>query len=147
MNQQPPYQGPDRRQTPKINDTFYRLVVASNLIAWVVFLAAMVVFHYARPELVTGVQSYWGLEIRDHWSGSLTFYLLVLLGLCVAMSITTLLMKRMRSRRKEDFLGVNIFILLVVASASLLWIYFEVQALKPNTTQASYNSSGSPSGS
>lgn len=136
MQEQSSYEGQDRRKTPRTEDTFYRVVLAINVVAWLVFLAAMIVFHYARPELVTGVQNYWGVEVRQSWSQSLTFYLLALLVGCVSLSGLTLVMKRRRNRRKNDYMGLNVIFLLLLASTGLAWIYAEMDALKADKSPA-----------
>ncbi|MCC2616082.1 hypothetical protein LJ739_07500 [Aestuariibacter halophilus] len=129
MSEEPEWDGVDRRQTPRSNDGFYRFVVGINIVAWVVFVVAMVVFHYARPELISGVQTFWGMEGRTGWVGGLSGYLVILLAVCVAISVLVIVLKRQRSRRKQDFLGVNMFILLVVSAVALTWIYYGIQAL------------------
>lgn len=127
MSKESNWQGENRRNTPRIGDKFYQTVMILNVIAWVVFIAAMVVFHYARPELVSGVQEYWGMEGREDWSMTLSFYLISLLSLSTFLSFTVLVLKRARSRRRHDYMGVNIVILLIIAASSLIWIYIEMQ--------------------
>lgn len=126
MTQDPQWQGENRRIAPRSGDKFYQLVNVLNLLAWVIFVAAMVVFHYARPELISGVQAYWGVDGREDWSTTLSFYLVVLLSVCTLLGFTLVVMKRQRSRRKNDFFGINLTILLVIAVSSLVWIYFEI---------------------
>ncbi len=126
MTEQNDWDGQNRRKTPRDDDIFYRIVSAVNIISWLCFIAALVVFHYARPELISGVQEFWGVEGRKNWSHTLSFYLLALLALCTLLGVVSLLLKRMRNRRENDFIGVNLGILLVVAVSSLLWIYSEI---------------------
>ena len=122
MQEEKTWQGENRRHTPRNQDKFYRIIMGLNLVAWLVFLIAMIVFHYARPELISGVQEFWGLEGRTDWSSTLTFYLLMLLGLCFTLGVAVVVMKRRRSRRKNDFFGINIGILLTITVTSLIWI-------------------------
>ncbi len=126
MTEESQWQGENRRVTPLKGDKFYRLVNVLNLVAWVIFVAAMVVFHYARPELISGVQEFWGVDGRKDWSETLSFYLILLLSLCTGLGVTTAVMKRRRSRRKNDFFGINLLILLIIAISSLVWIFSEV---------------------
>ena len=115
----------NRRKTPRQNELLFQIIVGINVFGWFVFIAALLVFHYARPEFISGVQEFWGVTGREGWSSSLSFYLFGLLVTCVAISVTVLILKRLRNRREKDYFGINGYVLLVVASASLAILYFE----------------------
>jgi hypothetical protein len=117
------WNGLDRRQKKDIDDTLFRVMIACNVIGWIVFVAALMVFHYARPEFISGVQQFWGIEGRDHWESSLRNVLTILLGVCVIFSLMTLFLKRKRARRKFDSLGINLILLTTIASISLVSIF------------------------
>ncbi|GAB2680113.1 hypothetical protein Q4574_14250 [Aliiglaciecola sp. 3_MG-2023] len=117
-----PWQGENRRKTPRSHDKFYQIVLGLNIVAWVIFVASLIVFHYARPELISGVQEYWGVTGREDWSMSLSIYLILLLGLCTFMSLFVLFMRRYRTRRRNDYFGINVIILLAISVVVLVWI-------------------------
>jgi hypothetical protein len=114
-----------RRKTLRENDKLFQIMVGFNVFGWFLFIAALLVFHYARPEFISGLQEFWGVTGRKKWSSSLIFYLFALLTSCVAISITVLLLKRLRNRREKDHFGINGYVLLFVASASLAILFFE----------------------
>ncbi|TDF41339.1 hypothetical protein EYS14_00300 [Alteromonadaceae bacterium M269] len=120
------WDGLDRRQTKATDDTLFRVMVGCNILGWIVFVAAMMVFHYARPEFISGVQQFWGIEGREHWESSLSAVLVLLLSICVFFSLATLVLKSRRARRKFDSIGVNLILLTIIASASLIGIYLTV---------------------
>ena len=126
MSDQEPWDGEDRRKMPRRQDAFYKLVQGLNIFAWVVFVAALIVFHYARPELISGLQQFWGVEGRSEWSESLSIYLFVLLGICLSLAGAVIILKRQRNRRKEDFLGINAFLLLFITGAISFWIISQI---------------------
>lgn len=126
MSKESNWQGENRRVVPRIGDKFYQTILFLNGFAWIIFVAAMVVFHYARPELISGVQEYWGVEGREDWSMTLSFSLMILLSLSTFLSLLVLVLKRKRSRRRNDYMGINIVILLIIAATSLTWIYIEM---------------------
>lgn len=115
----------NRRKLPRNQDLLFQVMIGINVIGWVVFIAALLVFHYARPEFISGVQEFWGVSGRDYWSSSLSFYLVALLFGCVGLSLAVLVLKRQRTRRQHDYFGVNGFVLLIVALISLSILYFE----------------------
>ncbi|WJG08059.1 hypothetical protein [Aliiglaciecola sp. LCG003] len=126
MIEQEHWPGKNRRKTPRSHDKFYQIVLALNIFAWVVFVASLIVFHYARPELISGVQEYWGVDGRTDWSMSLSLYLLLLLGFCTILSASLLVMRRLRNRRENDYFGINVVILLAVSVTVLSWILYDM---------------------
>ena len=117
----------NRRMSPREHDIFFQCMVFINVLGWFVFIGALLVFHDARPEFVSGVQAFWGVEARQEWSKTLTIYLVALLSLCVFISVTVLIMKRRRNRRDKDHFGINGYVLMVTAVSSLIILYFDFQ--------------------
>jgi hypothetical protein len=118
--------GKDRRKKSRQNDTLYRCVVGLNVIAWFLLIASLILLHYARPEFVTGLQNYWGIDGRDFWSQDHLADLLTLLQICLFTTIITIVLRSRRNRRKTDRFGVNIMILLVISITSLVTLYVTV---------------------
>ena len=118
----------NRRKLPREGDRFFQYMIFINVLGWFVFIGALLVFHDARPEFVSGVQAFWGIEGRQGWSTTLTMYLIGLLTLCVIISVTVLVMKRRRNRRENDHFGINGYVLMVTAVSSLIILYFEFTA-------------------
>jgi heme/copper-type cytochrome/quinol oxidase subunit 2 len=118
-------QAMNRRKQPRENDRLFKFMVAINVIGWFVFLAALLVFHYARPEFISGVQAFWGVTGRQEWSASLSHYLVALLIVCVVISLLVLIIKRQRNRRENDYYGINGYVLMFAAASSLIILYFE----------------------
>ncbi len=113
----------DRRKKSRTNDRVYQCMVGLNIIAWMLLISALILLHYARPEFITGVQNYWGIEGRDVWSQSHVDGLLTLLQICLFTTIITIVLRSRRNRRKTDKFGVNVLILLIISVASLVTIY------------------------
>ncbi|WP_299073595.1 hypothetical protein [uncultured Paraglaciecola sp.] len=118
----------NRRKLPREKDRFYQCMVFFNVLGWFVFLGALLVFHDARPEFVSGLQEFWGIEGRQQWSKTLTMYLVALLSLCLMISITVLIMKSRRNRREKDHFGISGQVLMITAVSSLIILYFEYTA-------------------
>lgn len=119
-------QQPDRRRKPRDKDGFYQFVLTVNSVCWLVLIGALVVFHFARPEMVTGLQTYWGIEGRTTWSEEHVDALIMLLQLCLGMTLLTMLLRSSRNRRREDNYGVNLFILAGISMLSLFTLNVSV---------------------
>ena len=117
---------PERRKINRKQDTFYQVVMIINLLAWALLAASLVLLHYARPDFITGVQNYWGVEGRTIWSQSHVGHLLTLLQICLFITIITIVLRSRRNRRKSDRFGVNILILLVISIVSLVTLYMTI---------------------
>ena len=113
----------DRRQTPVSKEPLFRIMVILNIVAWFSLLAALILFHYARPEFISGVQKFWGVEGRIYWSEAHIDGLLVTLQICLGLSLVSMLLRLRRNRRKTDSFGINLFILAAITILSLITIY------------------------
>ena len=113
----------DRRQTPASKEPLFRVMVILNVAAWVSLLAALILFHYARPEFISGVQKFWGVEGRIYWSQEHVDGLLTTLQICLGLSLVSMILRFRRNRRKNDSFGVNLFILATITIIGLLTIY------------------------
>jgi hypothetical protein len=113
----------DRRQTPASKEPLFRVMVILNVTAWVALLAALILFHYARPEFISGVQKFWGVEGRIYWSEEHVNGLLTTLQICLGLSLVSMILRLRRNRRKTDSFGVNLFILAAITIISLVTIY------------------------
>lgn len=110
----------ERRKISRSQDVFYQCVLILNLLAWVLLVISLVVFHYARPEFITGVQNYWGIEGRDFWSQSHLESLLALLQASLALSLIVFWLRAKRNRRKSDPVAINLLLLLLISTVSLI---------------------------
>jgi uncharacterized membrane protein len=116
----------ERRSKNRKNDFLYQIVMGLNIVAWLLLIAALILLHYARPEFITGLQNYWGIEGREVWSEDHLSDLLSLLQICLFTTIVTIVLRSKRNRRKTDRFGVNVMILLVISIASLVTLYMTV---------------------
>ncbi len=119
------WNGADRRQLPAKQDTLYRILSIGVILGWCLFVIAMLVFHYARPEIAPGFFDYRNVDSRDFWDAPMTMLLLILLGCCFVLSAVALMIRAKRARRRNDGLWLNLFFLFIVTLASLLWLIWE----------------------
>ncbi|NDW20908.1 hypothetical protein [Alteromonas hispanica] len=109
----------DRRKTSPADTTFYKVMVTLNILAWLGLVAVLILFHYARPDFISGVQKYWGVEGVTTWSQDYIDAMIILLRVCLGLSLVSLIMKAKRSRRQNDSFGVNLIVLTIIVAVSL----------------------------
>ncbi len=110
----------NRRQQPRKYNAVYQVAVGLNVAAWLVLFGALLVFHFARPDFIAGVQRYWNLPGNNLWSAELVQWLFLLLQVCLSLGLVAIGIKWRRNRRRHDEFGVNLFILLGIGLLSLL---------------------------
>ena len=91
-----------------------------TLLCWLVFLAALVAFHYARPEIEYGIIRYFDLNVRSTWLATPKDVLILLLYVCSGLSIFIIFLNRFRARRQSDNLLINLISLLIISISFLL---------------------------
>ena len=114
--------GEDRRKKSREKDTYYQVVITLNSLVWLALVVCLLLLHFARPEMVSGVQQFWGIDGRTSWSPEYMNALIRLLQVCLGASLITMFLRSRRSRRKEDNYGVNLFILAGISTVSLVTI-------------------------
>ncbi len=114
--------GEDRRKKSREKDTYYQVVITLNSLVWLALVVCLLLFRFARPEMVSGVQQFWGIDGRTSWSPEYMNALIRLLQVCLGASLITMFLRSRRSRRKEDNYGVNLFILAGISTVSLVTI-------------------------
>ncbi|MDC8831781.1 hypothetical protein [Alteromonas gilva] len=117
-----------RERSPGRQKGFYRVELMLNTLAWLVLLVCLILFHFARPEMVTGVQQFWGVEARTYWSGEHVAALATLLQVSLMTTLITMLLRYKRKRSKSDRYGVHLFILAGISAACLLTLHTTVIA-------------------
>lgn len=113
----------ERRQGP---DLVCRGFSWLAILGWLLFIGCLVLAHYASPEMDTGLVRYWGIEIRSDWHPRLTGYLRYMLWAVALFSGLSLLLNRLRLRRRGDHLHANIVMLLLTSIGLLLYLYWQV---------------------
>ncbi|GEA10286.1 hypothetical protein [Alteromonas sp. KUL49] len=109
----------DRRRAPKTRDAFYKVAISLNFMGWAGLVLTLILFHFARPDFVSGVQNYYGIA-GSGWSPEYVLAMTRTLQVCIGLSVLGMYMRSRRSRRKSDRFGANLFVLCGIAVMSLM---------------------------
>ncbi|MDO6536742.1 hypothetical protein [Alteromonas stellipolaris] len=119
-NKYNPYGVEERRSRPRTETNFFRVMLALNVIGWLALVVTLVLFHFARPDFISGVQEYWGIEGDTGWSAEYVKAMQIMLQVCLLVSLVSIVMRARRSRRQGDQFGFNLFVLASIAVISLI---------------------------
>ncbi len=94
----------------KRQDFASRLFIVLGLLCWVVFVGGLVIFHWAQPEFVTVFDRFYHLKLRTQWDYQYVTYMFYTIAGGFSISLITLLLGRVRGRRRTDYKGHLIFL-------------------------------------
>ena len=97
-----------------------RLLKGLSIAAWASFGIALLIFHYARPELNYGILRYAGITIRDTWLSDYKLYFIMMLIVCCLLSLASVFINRQIMRRKTDRFYYNVVLLGAICISSLI---------------------------
>ncbi len=103
-------------------DPLSSLIRIVNLLCWALFFTALLLFHYARPEIDYGLLRYMQVDVREDWLTGTKPLLYIILMVCSMMSLAAFSLLRQRSRRSEDSRGYNLLGITLFSIALLLII-------------------------
>ncbi|MFM2476160.1 hypothetical protein [Celerinatantimonas sp. MCCC 1A17872] len=106
----------DRRKGP---DHLQRWLGALTILCWLLFLVALIVFHYARPQINYGYLEFKGIDTRQNWDKTYLPWYLRSLWLCFGVTLIDVLLRLKRNRRKSDYHFYNLFILMLMIIGAL----------------------------
>ena len=110
----------ERRSTPRAQTPFFKIMLGLNIVGWVSLVVVLILFHYARPDFISGVQQYWGIKGDTSWSENHLSAMTIMLQVCLIVSLVSIVMRARRNRRRTDSFGVNLIILFAIAAISLI---------------------------
>ena len=119
-NKYNPYGVEERRSRPRAKTNFFRVMLALNIMGWLALVVTLVLFHFARPDFISGVQAYWGIEGDTGWSAGYVKAMQIMLQVCLLVSLVSIVMRARRNRRQGDHFGFNLFVLASIALISLI---------------------------
>lgn len=85
-------------------------------------IAALVVFHYARPEMEYGILRYFGVEVRTNWLTDLRLWYAGLLVCCALISLFSLYINRTRVKHHPHRVRYNLVLLLLISVVMLIGV-------------------------
>ena len=107
----------DRRKT---TDFWARFLFYLNILAWILLIVILLIFHRAQPEFETLFDRFYQLKLRTDWDIQYLYYLIYMVIFGIFTSITGLLLGIYRGRREKDH--KKALIITGIISIILLWV-------------------------
>jgi hypothetical protein len=113
--------GKDRR---KGVDWISKVVNFSNIFSWIAFLLALILFHYARPEVEYLIYHLVKeqISVRTSWIADLKYWLEITLYFCLTLSVITIGLNQFRLKRRTDRQRYNVYMLGVMSLVFIVTI-------------------------
>ena len=111
----------DRRKT---KDFWAKLLLYLNILAWMLFILILLIFHRAQPEFETFFDRFYKLHLRTNWDTQYLYYLTYAVLFGIFLSFSGLLLGAFRGRRHTDH--KHALIIIGIFSLILLWFSMNV---------------------
>lgn len=89
----------DRR---KKNDFWAKLLFYLNILAGILLLGILLIFHRARPEFETLFDRFYKLNLRTTWDIQYLYYLIYIVNFGIFICLSGLFLRKFRGRREND---------------------------------------------
>jgi len=89
----------DRR---KKNDFWAKMLFYLNILAGILLLGILLIFHRARPEFETLFDRFYKLNLRTTWDVQYLYYLIYVNSVGILICLGGLFLRRYRGRREND---------------------------------------------
>ncbi|MCD4678617.1 MAG: hypothetical protein K8S18_21910 [Desulfobacula sp.] len=89
----------ERRKT---TDFWANLLFYLNILAWILLIVILLVFHRAQPEFETLFDRFYHLKLRTDWDIQYLYYLIYMVIFGIFISLSGLLLGIFRGRREND---------------------------------------------
>ncbi len=114
---------PKRVERRKGPDIWLRVITFLGVGSWILFVAAMMVLHKARPPLHTVAARSANIYQRSTWSEDLIQILLYLMFIGLAISSAGLIINVKRMRRRDDQVRVNLILIWLLSLFGIVWYF------------------------
>lgn len=98
-----------------------RWLYGFSILGWLLILASLVLFHYARPEFKSGLDVHWGLVARETWDKALADWLFYCSSAVCFLSLLSLAVNAKFQRRKTDRYWPSLVMLLLSSLVGIVW--------------------------
>lgn len=112
------YEGPERR---KGKDPLLKVISLLGAVSWLLMIPVFFLIDRARPQVETFIERWQGVIVDPTWNVAAFRYAFFLMVIMLLLSGTGLLLSRLRNKRKDDSIRLN---LVVVFCLSLLGVSY-----------------------
>ncbi|HAE90630.1 MAG TPA: hypothetical protein DCG80_06530 [Idiomarina sp.] len=101
-----------------------RVMGTLSILGWLIFIAALIVYDYAKPETGTLLSEWLDVDLRSGWIASLAQLYLFLMALGLVVSCIACVLNIWLHRRRRTHIWVNTLILGLASISGLLLFFY-----------------------
>tara|TARA_B100000700_G_scaffold53310_1_gene56719 strand:- start:1846 stop:2208 length:363 start_codon:yes stop_codon:yes gene_type:complete len=113
----------DSKRLEKLS-AWRRIMGTLSVLGWLIFIAALVIYDYAKPETGTMFSEWIDIDLRSTWVTNLVGLYLFLMGLGLIVSLIACVLNVWLHRRGRTHIWVNTLILGLASISGLLLFFF-----------------------
>lgn len=107
--------------------TLNKVLGALSIIGWVFYIAALSVFHFARPDPDNIYNSIFGVTVQTEWNPTLGGLFFILLSIGLLLSLIALVLNIYLYREHKTHVWINLMILILAFLGTGLYFLFSVR--------------------
>jgi len=108
----------ERRKGP---DVWIKSLTWFGIIGWIFMFAAMIIFHFARPESEKSIVGFYHYRLGRDWDMEFVPYFIYLSIIIFVLSLLGLFINSQRHSRKSDRYRVSLITLVIISILGLLY--------------------------
>lgn len=107
--------------------TLNKVLGTISIIGWVFYIAALSVFHVARPDPENFYDTIFGVTVQSEWNPTLGNLFFLLLSIGIFLSLIALVLNIYLYRERRTHLWINLVILILASVGTGLYYIFSVR--------------------
>lgn len=111
----------NRRKSP---DIIIKALSWLAAVGWICLFIALLIIDKAKPDSITYFNRYYKIQPKLYWNPELTRYIFFLMLTGTVISITGLVLNKLRHRRKNDSYSASLIIISLISISGILLYLF-----------------------
>ncbi|MAD54501.1 hypothetical protein [Idiomarina sp. UBA3162] len=113
----------DSKRLQKLS-AWRRVMGTLSILGWLIFIAALIIYDFAKPETGTMFSEWTGIDLRTTWVSSLAGLYLFLMALGLVVSLIACILNIWLHQKRRAHIWINTLILGLASISGLLLFFY-----------------------